>query len=85
MPTAKAGTVQLVLGGVGLLAAIIYRISRRSDQVASDSGGAAVREGEGLVRSAGPEGMRSETRREWTKTDEASDESFPASDPPATY
>jgi coenzyme F420-dependent glucose-6-phosphate dehydrogenase len=35
------------------------------------------------VRAAGPESMRSEVRRPWTAPDEASDESFPASDPPA--
>lgn len=37
------------------------------------------------TRSAGPDGMRSDARREWTKVDQAADESFPASDPPATY
>ncbi|MBC2664484.1 hypothetical protein H7F51_03005 [Novosphingobium flavum] len=36
------------------------------------------------VRHAGPQGMRSDPP-EWDKTDEASDESFPASDPPGTY
>lgn len=35
------------------------------------------------VRPAGPEGMRSTPRRPWTAEDEAADESFPASDPPA--
>jgi hypothetical protein len=35
------------------------------------------------VRDAGPEGMRSTPRRRWTSIDEAVDESFPASDPPA--
>lgn len=35
------------------------------------------------TRSAGPEGMRDETRHEWSKVDQAADESFPASDPPA--
>jgi hypothetical protein len=35
------------------------------------------------VRDAGPEGMRSAISRPWTTTDEAVDESFPASDPPA--
>jgi hypothetical protein len=35
------------------------------------------------VRPAGPEGMRDEPRRPWTALDEASDQSFPASDPPA--
>jgi hypothetical protein len=34
------------------------------------------------VRPAGPDSMRDKPRR-WEKTDEAVDESFPASDPPA--
>jgi hypothetical protein len=37
------------------------------------------------VRQAGPEHMRDKPRRKWDKVDEASDDSFPASDPPATY
>lgn len=37
------------------------------------------------VRDAGPHAMRDGARREWSKVDQASDESFPASDPPATY
>jgi predicted negative regulator of RcsB-dependent stress response len=37
------------------------------------------------VRDAGPEAMADAPKREWTKADQASDESFPASDPPATY
>lgn len=36
------------------------------------------------VRSAGPEAMRSDVKS-WDKVDNASDESFPASDPPSTY
>ena len=36
------------------------------------------------VRSAGPEGMRDKPKRKWAKVDEAADESFPASDPPAS-
>jgi hypothetical protein len=36
------------------------------------------------VRNAGPEGMRSDPPQ-WDRIDEASDESFPASDPPSTY
>jgi NAD(P)-dependent dehydrogenase (short-subunit alcohol dehydrogenase family) len=35
------------------------------------------------VRPAGPEAMRDPPQREWTKVDQASDESFPASDPPS--
>lgn len=34
------------------------------------------------VRNAGPQAMRSDPP-EWDKIDEASDESYPASDPPA--
>ena len=37
------------------------------------------------VREAGPHAMADKPKREWTAADEASDESFPASDPPATY
>jgi len=35
------------------------------------------------TRSAGPDGMRDETRRGWDRVDQAVDESFPASDPPS--
>ena len=35
------------------------------------------------VRSAGPEGMRSDDCPGWDRVDQAVDESFPASDPPA--
>jgi len=37
------------------------------------------------VRDAGPQAMADPPQREWTKTDEQSDQSFPASDPPANY
>lgn len=40
-------------------------------------------EGFDQTRSAGPEGMRDETRRAWDRIDQAADESFPASDPPS--
>lgn len=36
------------------------------------------------VRDAGPEQMRNPPRK-WTREDEESDESFPASDPPGNY
>lgn len=37
------------------------------------------------VRDAGPEAMRDSPGRTWTNVDEASDQSFPASDPPGNY
>ncbi len=49
--------------------------SRRVADAASPRGGHAV-------RPAGRESTRDD-RRSWDKVDEASDESFPASDPPA--
>jgi hypothetical protein len=48
----------------------------------SGSGAAGAVGDSGAARSAGPEAMR-DPPGEWTKVDEASDESFPASDPPA--
>ena len=38
----------------------------------------------GGVRDSGPENMAAPPKT-WSKTDEMSDQSFPASDPPATY
>jgi hypothetical protein len=35
------------------------------------------------IRPAGPDGMRDKPRQGWDKVDESSDESLPASDPPA--
>lgn len=35
------------------------------------------------IRDAGPDAMKDKPVRKWDKVDQASDESFPASDPPA--
>ena len=37
------------------------------------------------IRTAGPDAMRDAPVRRWDRVDQAVDESFPASDPPATY
>lgn len=65
----------------------LYRYVRNQNQPAEQ---AAFAHGEAdvplhtNVRNAGPEAMRSDPP-EWDRVDEASDESFPASDPPSTY
>ncbi len=61
----------------------LYRYAKRSKSEER----AAFAQGEATggpveVRNAGPAGMRSDPPQ-WDKVDEASDESFPASDPPA--
>jgi hypothetical protein len=75
--------------GAACAAGIGYLVSRRL----SSRGGyphAAALSGDGAfgpvgnsgnVRPSGPSAMR-DPPKEWTKVDEASDESFPASDPP---
>jgi len=37
------------------------------------------------VRDSGPDAMADGTKSTWTKADEESDQSFPASDPPGNY
>jgi hypothetical protein len=73
--------------GLGYLATRLLK-GRRSEE---RWGGTAALSGSGApgpvghsggARSAGPEAMR-DPPEEWTKVDEAADESFPASDPPA--
>lgn len=76
---------------LGLLAigAAAYGLSRRGSK--TPHGGHAAfaddqpKGGDNPVRDAGPDAMRDPTQREWSGVDEASDQSFPASDPPSTY
>jgi len=81
----------LMLGGglLGLGAALGSRLSKRSGK-ARKKAAIAVHEAEqvpvdspSLVRGAGPHAMRDTPVRRWDQVDQASDESFPASDPPA--
>jgi hypothetical protein len=63
-------------------------LMRGSGGAGSDGAAIAEERPEGFVghsgtaRQAGPEAMR-DPPKEWGRVDEASDESFPASDPPA--
>jgi len=76
----------LALFAVGAAA---YALSRHSGDGRS-SGRAAFagdqpKDRPNPVRDAGPEAMRDPPNGHWSSVDEASDQSFPASDPPATY
>ncbi len=78
----------LRLAAVGAAGYAFYKYA--TGQQAAHDGRVAFASGEtsgpnfAKVRNAGPDAMRSNLD-DWDKTDQAMDESFPASDPPATY
>lgn len=77
----------LKLAVAGLAGYAIYRYAQNTKEepiAAAFAPGEANRSATNQVRNAGPEAMRGDPKR-WDKVDEASDESFPASDPPSTY
>ena len=67
----------IFLLGFLLAALFLAKLRRPVAPVASDANG-------NYVRTAGRREM-AHPPRNWDKVDEAADESFPASDPPATY
>jgi hypothetical protein len=67
------------LAGVGVLA---YRAMKKRQSEAS--GTQMQPAAPQPVRDAGPQAMR-DPQRQWGRTDQRADESFPASDPPGTY
>ncbi len=71
--------------GAGLLAGWFWRMRGKSGPGArpaiTGTGGHGAVGDSGAARSAGPEAMR-DPPQDWDKVDQASDESFPASDPP---
>lgn len=69
-----------VLGGLGYAGYKYYEKNYASNSRPAFAGN----QGNATVRDSGPTTMR-DTPKSWNKTDEASDQSFPASDPPATY
>jgi uncharacterized membrane protein YebE (DUF533 family) len=72
------------LAALGYVGYKYYEKSRQEGNAAFATG-QATGENFAKVRDAGPEAMADKPQREWTPEDEASDESFPASDPPGTY
>ena len=71
----------LALAGLGYAGYRYYQKNYASRSPVAFAGN----QGDARIRDAGPEAMRSTPKREWTKADEESDQSFPASDPPANY
>lgn len=70
----------LALAGLGYAGYRYYQKNSQNSSVAF-----AGNQGGAKIRDAGPEAMRSDPVRPWQKVDEESDQSFPASDPPANY
>jgi hypothetical protein len=72
------------LAAAGAVGYALYRYANRhtgQTAPAAFANGEAT-EGFAPVRNAGPDAMKSDPPH-WDKVDEASDESFPASDPPS--
>lgn len=67
-----------------LAGVLVKKVFGDSQTKRHDKAGVAVRKGEDAIRNAGPEAMRTPPKR-WSQTDEASDQSFPASDATAKY
>jgi len=85
----KLNRTTAILATIGAAAAGYLAVSAYGRRDGSGRTGSAFAEDErhatkdfSATRSAGPEAMR-DPPKEWNAADEASDESFPASDPPA--
>ena len=82
------GIAAACAAGLGFAASSLWRrrtaggSGRGARPAISGSGGYGAVGESGAARSAGPEAMR-DPPTEWDEADQASDESFPASDPPA--
>ncbi len=78
------GLIRLAMaGGLGYA---LYKYASRAGESQSAFAGSTKGPDDNFskVRDAGPHEMAN-APRSWNKVDEASDESFPASDPPSTY
>ena len=72
-----------VAAGAGAFALWRHRRARGDSHAAAFSNAETDPENFAQTRSAGPDAMRDPSPRAWDEVDQASDESFPASDPPA--
>ncbi|MEM7689608.1 MAG: hypothetical protein AAF291_11355 [Pseudomonadota bacterium] len=73
----------MAAGGFGFAA--YQLLQKRNQKKHAAYASHQVQESDTDVRDAGPDAMRDPSDREWSKTDEELDQSFPASDPPANY
>jgi len=77
----------LKLAALGTLGYVAYRFyqQQKDQSPAAFATGQPGGENFAKVRDAGPAAMADKPKRAWSKTDEESDQSFPASDPPSNY
>ncbi len=68
-----------------ILAGVTRKPSLSAAVHSSDPASSLTAGAYGATRNAGPASMRDDNSEDWDEVDEASDESFPASDPPAKY
>ena len=77
----------LKLAALGALGYVAYKYleGQKSDSPAAFANNQTTGDNFAKVRDAGPEAMADQPKRDWSKIDEESDQSFPASDPPSNY
>ena len=77
----------LKLAALGALGYVAYKYmeGQKSDSPAAFANNQKTGDNFAKVRDAGPHAMADAPQHEWTREDQAIDESFPASDPPANY
>ena len=75
----------LKLAALGVLGYVGYKFCEKYQDRSPPAFATGQEPGDNFakVRDAGPDAMNDAPKREWSKHDQAIDESFPASDPPA--
>jgi hypothetical protein len=88
--TIMSVALKMLLGALAGAGTFLWLKNQREREeelhpAAAFAGPGASKKSPSHTRDAGPENMRDHPGEQWDKVDQASDESFPASDPPATY
>lgn len=79
------GLLQITAAGVAGFLGYRYWQKNKAQGHAAFADGQPDDDNFSQVRDSGPKAMRDKPTGEWSKVDEESDESFPASDPPGNY